>query len=334
MKPGLREPNIDRLIAAYRREKLDRVPNFEECIGQAATEHILGKKTGCDHRFLPIPDAVEMAKRTCQDAIQFQAGVWLGNPLDERPPFCSMEEIQRWEPPDPATYVSNLRAMNKAVEGTGLGVGAIVTGPFFTSYVGMGPIAIQSFLENLYLDLPFVECLLQRHTEAQLDVLEAVLDEPMDFIMIADDTCVDGGFMCRPEMLERIWVPRITRLIDLAKQKGVPIEWHCCGKLDPLMPYLIEWGIDCIQPVQPKCNDIYALHEQYGDRISFRGNMNIEQVLAFGTPEEVKADTREHIERLAGGGGYIVASSHSIVDGVPPENYLAMIEATCEYGQY
>ena len=89
-----------------------------------------------------------------------------------------------------------------------------------------------------------------------------------------------------------------------------------------------------VNPVQPRSNDIYALQEKWGNQITFRGNMNIEGVLAFGTPDEVRTDTREHIERLSGNGGYVVASSHSIVDAIPPENYFAMIDTACEFGKY
>ena len=72
---------------------------------------------------------------------------------------------------------------------------------------------------------------------------------------------------------------------------------------------------------------INALKEQYKGQITFMGNMDIAGVLAFGTPSEVVADTEEHIERLSMDGRYICASSHSITDDVPPENYLAVIEA-------
>ena len=54
----------------------------------------------------------------------------------------------------------------------------------------------------------------------------------------------------------------------------------------------------------------------------------------MGTPEEVRQDTRIHIEALGPGGGYIVGSSHSVTDDVPPENFQAMIEATWEFGRY
>ena len=66
----------------------------------------------------------------------------------------------------------------------------------------------------------------------------------------------------------------------------------------------------------------------------FMGNIDLAGLLVYGTPQEVREDTKRHIEKLASGGGYIVGSSHSITDDVPPENYRAMIEATWEYGRY
>ena len=110
--------------------------------------------------------------------------------------------------------------------------------------------------------------------------------------------------------------------------------WHCCGKLDQVLPYLVEWKVDCIEPIQPSCNDIYALKEAWGDRLCLKGNISIEGVLAFGTPEETAEDTRDHIDRLSFDGGYIAASSHSIVDAIPPENYRAMIDTAVDYGRY
>ena len=96
----------------------------------------------------------------------------------------------------------------------------------------------------------------------------------------------------------------------------------------------IEMGISAINPIQPNCNDIYKYKKEYGSDICFIGNMDLAGVLVYGTPEEVREDTKRHIEKLADGGGYVVSSSHSITDEVPPENYLAMVEATWEYGRY
>jgi uroporphyrinogen decarboxylase len=123
-------------------------------------------------------------------------------------------------------------------------------------------------------------------------------------------------------------------LAKLVKQMKIPIQWHCCGKIDQFIPQLVEGEIDALTPIQASCNDIYALKNKWGDRICLVGNMNIEGVLAFGSPEEVRADTREHLEKLSYNGGYVVASSHTIVDAIPAENYFSMIETAVEFGRF
>ncbi len=107
---------------------------------------------------------------------------------------------------------------------------------------------------------------------------------------------------------------------------------HCCGKQAAILPYLVEWGVNAVHPLQPNANDIYAVQAEYGDKLTLVGNIDVAGVLTYGTPAEVRASVKEHIERLGGRGGYVVCSSHSIIDCVPPENYLAMVEATREYG--
>jgi uroporphyrinogen decarboxylase len=57
-------------------------------------------------------------------------------------------------------------------------------------------------------------------------------------------------------------------------------------------------------------------------------------VLPDGTPEEVQAEVRRVIHTLGPGGGYLVASVHSVMNGVPAENVMAMAQAVAEYGRY
>lgn len=326
---SLRKPNIERLAAAMRHQKMDRVPHFEDVIDPAMTGHILGKPAPLGSAALSAGDALMLAQRTCQDAVTFIAGPSI--------PFGSIRteaDLDGWAPPDPSGVRAQAREFCRELQGTGVGVNAIIWGPFMIAYLAMGPTPIQDFLLKVYEDRAFVERVLERSLEAQLGALDAILDLPIDIIEIADDTCDSNGFICSEPLMEELWVPRIEKIVRLAKQKGAPIQWHCCGKVDALIPRLVDWGIDLIEPIQARCNDIYALKEQYAGRIAFRGNMNIEGVLAFGTPEEVRSDTREHIERLSFDGGYIASSSHSIVDAIPPANYFAMIDAILEYGRY
>ena len=215
--------------------------------------------------------------------------------------------------------------------GAGVGIGLNIVGPFFTTYLNVGPVQIQDFMLKLYDDLPFIETLMDLQVEIQIEKLETVMDLPIDFFLIADDTCDANGFMCHPEIMATLWAPRMKKIVDVAKQKRIPISWHCCGKLDPVMPYLLEWEVNGVNPVQTSCNDIVSLHEKYHDRLAFRGNLCIEGVLAFGTPDDVRAEAHQLLEQLGTKGSYILASSHSIVDAIPPENFMAMIETAWDY---
>ena len=335
----LTTPNVERLSAAFLRQKHDRVPNFEVLVDPAVIRHIMGwpdddeEHVANSWRLSPT-DKVEYAKRTCQDAVICLTSWWLGFDFDQRASLCSWDDIEKIVPPDPNEYRRLVEAHLDAVAGTDIGICVTVTPAFTPVYMAVGPVPIQSFMLLLYDDLPFIERLMDIHQQYQIEILEAILDLPVSFVYMDDDVCSMTGYFCSPQIMERLWVPRTERLVNVAHRMGVPIIWHCCGKLDPVLPLFVKWGIAAIHPVQSSCNDIYAIKKQWGEHLCLIGNINIEGVLAFGSPDEVIADTREHIERLAYNGGYVVGSSHSIVDAIPPENYYAMIRATQEFGRF
>ncbi len=112
------------------------------------------------------------------------------------------------------------------------------------------------------------------------------------------------------------------------------MAFHCCGNLDKVIPWLIQMGFAAVQPVQPTCNDIYALKSRYAGRLCLIGNIDVAGCLSFGARDDVIREVRQHIDLLAGDGGYVCGSSHSITASVKPENYAAMVEAIIEYGIY
>lgn len=326
-----REPDIDRLIAAMTRRKLDRTPNFEVLIDPEPVRYILGWDEPRGKSFHLDPrDAVELARRTSQDAIMIPMDYW-GAGMGK---VTCRDDLEAIAEPDMAKFRARLTAANEAVRGTNIGLIAHTTSPFFSAYTVMGPVPIQSFMMNIYDDLPFVERLLDTHLRWQMEILDAVRDLPLSCIYIADDVAGTDGYFISPAFMDRLWKPRLAKLAALARTFGVPLLFHCCGKLDDVLGVLVANGIDAIHPVQPSCNDIYAIKKRWGDRLALVGNIKIEGVLAHGTPAEVAADTREHIERLSGNGGYVVASSHSIVDAIPKANFYAMIDAAVEYGRF
>ena len=123
-------------------------------------------------------------------------------------------------------------------------------------------------------------------------------------------------------------------MIQAARQikPDLLVQYHSDGKINDLIPDLIEVGVDILNPVQPECVDHHWVKEQYGDRLAFDAGLGVQSVLPFGTPQDVRNHVREVIRDFRGGGGLIIGPSHVIERDTPLENILAMLEAIDEYG--
>jgi uroporphyrinogen decarboxylase len=211
----------------------------------------------------------------------------------------------------------------KACKGTKIGVGVNLRSCFTNTSEVLG---MEKFLIKLYRDTEQIEHLFDIFTDYSIRITKGLSNRPINCFWIDDDLCTNQGFFVNPKFIKKYWIPRTETILEPIKKKGIPIFMHCCGNVEELLPIIIDMGIVGIHPIQPNCNDIYKLKEKFGNKITFFGNMDIAGVLAFGTPEEVIEDTKTHINKLAPGGGYVVASSHSIIDRIPYENYIAMIK--------
>jgi uroporphyrinogen decarboxylase len=99
----------------------------------------------------------------------------------------------------------------------------------------------------------------------------------------------------------------------------------------------MELGVDILNPVQFTATgmNLTELKREFGqDFVFWGGGVDTSGVLAFGTPQEVRDDVRRNVETLAPGGGFVFNTVHNIINGVPPENVVAMWEALQEYGIY
>jgi uroporphyrinogen decarboxylase len=326
---GLDCPNIERLLAALHHRKLDRVPNLEATINAPACSYLLGRRVDQGFWGLSPQDAVRVAQRVVQDAV-FCSVTW----GPKQASVLSHRDVDALEPPDPQHARAAVESYLDAARGTGVGVCARISAGLTLTYMAIGPVPIQSFMYMMYDQPGLVERLMDLFVDHHVRVIEAIGDLPFHLYYIGDDIASTTGPLISLEHLRRLWAPRVERLVSAALATGRPVIFHCCGKADAILPYLIEWGVNALHPIQPVANDIYAIHARYGSRLTLIGNMDVAGVLSFGTPEQVRQDTRQHIERLAGDGGYVVCSSHSIIDSVPPENYLAMVGAAREFGRY
>jgi uroporphyrinogen decarboxylase len=109
--------------------------------------------------------------------------------------------------------------------------------------------------------------------------------------------------------------------------------YHCDGAVYPLIPDLIDLGVDVLNPIQPGARgmDPRRLKDEFGDRLAFHGGIDIAGVLPGGTPAEVAAEVRARVDVLGRGGGYILCGSHHVQPGTPVENVLAMLDPALRY---
>ena len=134
--------------------------------------------------------------------------------------------------------------------------------------------------------------------------------------------------------IRKFLFPYIRKMANIAHDAGMPFILHCCGNILDVIDELIDFGVDALHPIEPKAMDIYDLKKKYDKKLALIGNIDVGQMLTMGTPEMIEADVKEHIQRLAPGGGYVIGSSNSITHYIPIENYRALIESTRKYGNY
>jgi uroporphyrinogen decarboxylase len=163
----------------------------------------------------------------------------------------------------------------------------------------------------------------------------ASVDGKVDIVAIGDDYGMQDRTILSPEMWRKCIKPRYAELIDSIKSNypNVKLFHHSCGSIYPIIDDLIEIGVDILNSIQPTAKDMEPekLKKKYGDRITFHGGIDVQNLLPFGTPREIQSEVRRRLEILAENGGYIVAPSHNIQAGTPAENIIAFYEMVNEY---
>jgi uroporphyrinogen decarboxylase len=171
---------------------------------------------------------------------------------------------------------------------------------------------------------------LGRITEWTAAVARGLCDLGFDFIWAADDIGHKSGPMFSPEVYRSVLLPHVRKV---ARNISVPWAYHSDGNLMPLLDDMLELGMNALHPLEPGSMDIAELKRRYGGRIAFVGNINLD-TLSTGTPQQVRREVKEAIRVLGPRFGYLLSSSNSITDYCRAENVVAMVQALKEFGRY
>jgi len=190
------------------------------------------------------------------------------------------------------------------------------------------------FLMLLALDPLKVHRFLDRLVAMHLKNLEKYLGlvgEYIDIIVFGDDLGMQTGPQISPQMYREFFKPRHSKMWKRAKElANVKVMLHCCGGVRPLLPDLIDAGLDAINPVQISCRGMEPaqLKADFGDKLVFwGGGCDTQQILPQATPDEVRRHVRQNLEIFKKGGGFVFQQVHNILANVPPENVAAMFAA-------
>jgi uroporphyrinogen decarboxylase len=260
-------------------------------------------------------------------------------------PLADVESVAdlvryRWpDPRDPNRYDGLEAEARWLHEQTGYGVIVNVIGSIFEfAWYLRG---FERFFEDLAIRPELAEALLDAVLEyqiAQFDELLRRVGPYVSVVLTGTDLGTQRGPMISPAAYRQTVWPRYIKFWQFIRGKtAAKIFYHSCGGIAPLIPLLIEGGVDAIHPVQPLAagmGDRRRLKREFGRDITFWGGFDQQGVLPFGTPQQVRREARQLLDEFMPGGGFVFAAGHNIQAGVPPENILALFETVIEYGRY
>jgi uroporphyrinogen decarboxylase len=153
-----------------------------------------------------------------------------------------------------------------------------------------------------------------------------------DEIRWPDDMGYKGTQFFSLAMYRDLLKPVHRKAADWAHARGVKVQLHSCGNINPLVPELIEIGIDMLNPIEVKAGmDPLLLKRQYGDRLAFHGGLN---AALFDQPEVLWKQMEQVIPAMKVGGGYVLGSDHSVPQSVSLEQFRHFVELGKRLGSY
>jgi len=267
--------------------------------------------------------------------VTYETGVYsepLNHPLAAYQSAEDIEANYRWPSPDWWDYSDIGRQVEQAGDRPIRGGGSE---PFLQYCVLRG---LEQGMMDMIEHPDIVEYGLGKLFDLAYDQTLRIYEQAPGKVMItyvAEDMGSQESLLFSPAQIRRFLLPGMKRMIDLAHDAGAYVFHHSDGAIRPVIPMMIEAGIDVLNPVQWRCKgmDREGLKTDFGDRLVFHGGVDNQYTLARGTVDEVRLEVEDNLRILGAGGGYILAPCHNIQAVSPAENIVAMYETGYELGR-
>jgi len=196
-------------------------------------------------------------------------------------------------------------------------------------------VGMENLLAWMLMEPAFVHDLLDRIAEYNIALVRYAAEiGGLDCVRFGDDWAGQHGLLFGKDLWLEFIKPRLKAMADASGKAGLIIAQHCCGKVDELIPEMIETGIRLFDPFQPEVMNVDQVFTQYHDKIAFMGGLSIQQTLPSGTPEDVFLKSSHLLSALGEKGGYIFSPSHALTQDIPPQNIDIMLDRVMHQDQF
>jgi uroporphyrinogen decarboxylase len=336
-----RRPDFSRLVTTLRGGQADAIPLIELGIHPTIKEAILGRPV------ITVADDAGFMRLMGYDFVKIQPGITFMMDQPVTPgSLTSLErawapegkgKIQTWEDyeayPWPAKNDISYERLEEARNALPEGMGVIGQyGDIFT--VAWELMGFEAFGQAVYEQPELVEAVLGKVGELIISMFETMATmEWVGALWFSDDIAFASGLLMSPDFLRSAFFPFLRRIGELAARRGVPFIYHTDGLLWEMMDDIIGAGVTALHPIEPKAMNIVEVQSRYGKQLGLCGGIDVD-LLARGTPDQVRALVRKLIVEIGPGGGWCAGSSNSVPEYIPVANYKAMVEAALSEGIY
>ena len=242
-------------------------------------------------------------------------------------PLADDNAVSSYQPPDPnrpGLYVDSERMVRDFSDEYWI-VGVTVTTIFETAWALRG---LEQMMLDMILDPDLANHLLDIPYHYHLAAAKKLAALGVDMIWTGDDVGSQNQMLISPDMWRTFLKPRMADFVSEVKaiNPAIKVAYHTDGNVEPIIPELIEVGIDVLNPIQPASMNPAEIKRKYGDKLCFWGTVDEQHTLPFGTPADVEAEVRERLRTVGQDGSLILAPTHHVQLDTPLENFWAMVD--------
>jgi len=245
---------------------------------------------------------------------------------------ASKEEISHYPYPEvDRSSLPNFRKKVKEIHSSGLAAFGFMQMTVFEASWYLR--SMEDLMTDMLTESEEGTLLLDKITEFACSKAIEYASADIDILSLGDDIGTQNSLMIDEATWGKWLQPRLKKVINAARsvKPDILIFYHSCGYITPFIEKLIETGIDILNPIQPECMNFDEIYDLYGRRVSFWGTLGTQQLMPYGTREEVKQVALSRLEKCGRKGGIVIGPTHMVEPEVPWENLIAITEAAREF---